>query len=175
MESKQWCVRFDSSGPLALLGNKRVDVAWDRVKTGRPVQFLTKTVIYNRNLYIEREYNQDTREKGMLLQTAIGPSRPVFARSPKGQFSWLLVLLMGFMPVSASAVKETKLWGPVTWTFRNPSYAGNRFDPRESGGHLHPHIQRPENPDGAFLRRLPPRKTSSSLSLLDLGEIAACG
>jgi hypothetical protein len=91
MESKQWCVRFDSSGPLALLGNKRVDVAWDRVKTGRPVQFLTKTVIYNRNLYIEREYNQDTREKGMLLQTAIGPSRPVSSlAAPKGSFPGFL-------------------------------------------------------------------------------------
>ena len=38
------------------------------------------------------------------MQTTIGSQRPVFARSPKTQVFRLLILLIGFTPVLASAV-----------------------------------------------------------------------
>ena len=38
------------------------------------------------------------------------------------------VLLTGLMPVAASAVMQSKLWEPVTWSFENPSHSGNPFD-----------------------------------------------
>ena len=62
------------------------------------------------------------------MQTAIGSRRPAFARSPKTQVFWLLILLIGFTSVLASPIEEAKLWEPVTWKFRNPTYSGNPFD-----------------------------------------------
>jgi hypothetical protein len=51
-----------------------------------------------------------------------------FSRGPKSQVFWLLILLTGFSRVSASPIKQAKLWEPVTWNFRNSSYSGNPFD-----------------------------------------------
>ena len=62
------------------------------------------------------------------MQTTIGSHQPVFAHSPKSQVFWLLILLIGFTPALASLIKEAKLWEPVDWKFRNPSYSGNPFD-----------------------------------------------
>jgi hypothetical protein len=66
--------------------------------------------------------------KGTLMQTAISIYKPAFSRSPKSQVFWILILFIGFGRVSASPIKEAKLWEPVTWNFRNPSYSGNPFD-----------------------------------------------
>ena len=71
---------------------------------------------------------QGRPKKGTLMQTAISTYQPAFSRSPKSQVFWLLILLIGFSRVSASPIKQAKLWEPVTWNFRNPSYSGNPFD-----------------------------------------------
>jgi hypothetical protein len=62
------------------------------------------------------------------MQNTIDPKRSSLACSSTTQVIWLLLILMGFAPASASPMKEAKLWEPVTWTFRNPGCSGNPFD-----------------------------------------------
>jgi hypothetical protein len=62
------------------------------------------------------------------MQTEIGSQQLIFAHCPQTQVFWFHILLIGLTPVLASPIKEAKLWEPVTWTFRNPSYSGNPFD-----------------------------------------------
>ena len=62
------------------------------------------------------------------MQSRSGTQQLIFTQSCKIQFLLLVILWTVFTPVSASPIREAKLWEPVTWTFRNPSCSGNPFD-----------------------------------------------
>ncbi|UCF14174.1 MAG: DUF5060 domain-containing protein [Phycisphaerales bacterium] len=58
----------------------------------------------------------------------LGQSRR--AGMPSYVFLSFTVLLTSLMPAPASAIMESKLWEPVTWSFENPSYSANPYDVR---------------------------------------------
>jgi len=62
------------------------------------------------------------------MQSGSGSQQLIFTQSPKMAFFLLIILWIVFTPVLASPTRKAKLWEPVTWTFRNPSYSGNPFD-----------------------------------------------
>jgi len=62
------------------------------------------------------------------MQSGSGSQQHIFTQSPDKGFLLSVILWMMVTPVLASPTRKAKLWEPVTWTFRNPSYSGNPFD-----------------------------------------------